>query len=190
MKNFIIESIDRCGKDTLISGILNRFGYKNVLHRSKPVLLEFYKEESKDKDPLFLYQQSCFAQDMALLKIIDSDANFSGIIYNRSWLGEQVYSSLYRGYDGSYVFELEKIAGLDTLEQTRLILLTEDFAASKHFYSDGNSFDDSKRKDEQKLFLDAFNRSIIRDKRMVIVTNHVTGGFRSKKDILDEVLNG
>ena len=48
----------------------------------------------------------------------DTDIN---LIFNRSHLGETVYSPLYRGYSGDYVFDIEKkICTIST--KTRVIL--------------------------------------------------------------------
>lgn len=187
IKNFIIESIDRCGKDTLINNLLHKFGHRFVFHRKKPELLQCYADQAKINgiDPLLLYQRECFANDMALLK--NSEYNTFGIFFNRSWLGESVYANLYRGYSGQYVFELEKIAGLETLKATRLILLTEDFSKSKHFIDDGLSLGSVEaREKEQNLFINAFNKSTILDKKMICVTDPATGQFKSQEEILRE----
>lgn len=185
--NFICEGLDRLGKDTLIDGILQKYGYHVVLHRSKPQILDFYELESlKIKhSPAFLYQRACFSSDMSLLKY--STLSNLKIIFNRSWIGEAVYSNMYRGYNGDYVFDLEKIAGVDTLNNTRLILLTEDFNNSNHFVDDGLSIDASQREVEQSMFIEAFHRSVIKDKRIICVTDS-TGTFRNKTDILEDAL--
>lgn len=184
--NYLIEGLDRLGKDTLIDGLLNRYGYYEVHHRKKPMSLSFYNNfATPSHSGLRLYQSSCFKHDMELLKA----SELCGIrnIYNRAWLGEAVYSNLYRGYDGNYVFELEHDFGIHTLKSTRLILLIEDFLSSKHFVDDGDSFDISKREIEQMLFIDAFNKSLIQDKRIVCVTDSKTGQFKNKDRILEEV---
>ncbi len=188
IKNFIIESIDRCGKDTLINNLLCEFGHKFVFHRKKPELLQYYIEQSKINgiNPLLLYQRACFANDMALLK--NTEYNKFGIIFNRSWLGESVYADMYRGYSGQYVFDLEKIAGLETLKDTRLILLWEDFKISKHFVDDGESLGTcNDREREQNLFLEGFKKSKIKDKKLICVTDK-DGSFRPKEDILREAI--
>lgn len=185
--NFLLEGLDRLGKDTLIDGILNTSGYYTLFHRGKPPVLDFYKQKSlkTGHDPKFWYQLECFTQDMALLKFAEtSNAN---LLFNRAWIGEAVYAELYRGYDGSYVFELEKIAGIDNLLSTRLILLTEDFSKSIHFVDDGLSFDVAKRDTEQQMFMEAFDKSIIKDKRIICVTGE-DGNFKPKEQILREAI--
>lgn len=188
--NFICEGLDRVGKDSLIEGIINSLGYYTVLHRSKPPSLKYYQALSinyPNNTPEFLYQQACFSQDMALLK--NAELSKLKLIFNRSWIGEAVWANMYRGYDGNYVFDLEKIAGVDLLNDTRLILLTENFTTAKHFVDDGESLGPiEKREEEQKRFLCAFEKSNIRDKKIICVTNS-SGEFRSKEEILMEALS-
>ena len=50
-----------------------------------------------------------------------------------------------------------------------------------------HEYDDKKREEEQELFLDAFELSIIPDKRIVWVTGP-DGHFRSKEEILEEAI--
>lgn len=191
--NFIYEGIDRLGKDSLIKNLINELGFYQVLHRTKPESLDYYLQEAKDNKlenlknaELFLYQRACFSQDMALLNI--AELSKLNIIFNRGWLGEAVYAPLYRGYSGEYVFELEKIAGIDKLSNTRLILLTEDFSKATHFLDDGNSLGTTeKRAEEQEMFLQAFNKSLLSDKKIICVTG-ADGTFRAKEDILKEAL--
>jgi len=190
---YLIEGLDRLGKDTLISGIQNKRGYHQVIHFSKPEIVEFYKPARTDLDAiavkremLYGYQRASFTNLFNLL----NTAPHAKLICNRAHLGEAVYSNLYRGYDGNYVFELEASAGVQDNTWTRLILLTEDFRVSEHFVDDGLSFDIAKREQEQELFLAAFEKSMICDKRIVCVTDRATGGFRRKEQILAEVLDG
>lgn len=191
---YAIEGLDRLGKSTLIEGILNRKGFHQVIPFGKPRLLEAYVniKRSVDAPPevlemsdrsfaLYMYQRHAFIESMIMTQ------SKPRIIFDRWHLGEAVYAPLYRDYSGDYVFELEK-KFLMFDATIRLILLTEDFETSKHFVSDGDSFDDSKRQEEQQLFLEAFRRSNILDKRKICVTDKSTGQFRPAKDILEEAL--
>lgn len=187
-----IEGIDSVGKDTLIEGIQQALGYYEVIHFSKPRRLKVY--ENVEIEPaiktclsaaclqLRVYQEECFRNSMVLAK------SGARLIFNRWHLGEVPYSSLYRGYPGDYVFDLEERFHLDSTGDIRLILLVEDFTVSRHFVSDGQSFDDGKRQEEQELFIKAWHRSIIRDKRIICVTDPDTGGFKPKERILEEAL--
>lgn len=174
---YLIEGLDRLGKDTLIKGIQNKRGVHQVLHYSKPERLDSYGGDLKT------YQERSFRNMFSIL----SCATYAHVICNRAHLGECVYSPLYRKYDGDYVFELERDYGMHESTNVRLILLTENFSVSKHFVDDGLSFDISKRAEEQAMFVQAFDKSHIRDKRVICVTAP-DGSFRPAGEILDEAL--
>lgn len=187
MNKYLIEGLDRLGKDTLIQGIMNLQGYHQVMHFSKPVVLECYTDKglAPTQAALREYQEQSFRTMFSILR----DAHYSKIICNRAHLGECVYSPLYRGYDGNYVFDLERQFHMDMVHQVRLILLVEDFETARHFVDDGESLGAiSNRETEQNLFLAAFAKSIIPNKRIVYVTDLATGGFKSKEQILAEAL--
>ena len=187
--NFICEGIDRLGKDELINGIMQKDGFYQVIHRSKPLMLEKYFQESAATgkiSPFYFYQAECFKQDMEMLR--ESEHSNFRIIFNRSWLGEAVYAPLYRGYSGDYVFDLEKEAEVKDFECTRLILLIEDFYLSSHFVDDSQSLGPiHARKQEQAKFIEAFVKSELRDKRIICVTD-ANGQFRPKAGILADAL--
>jgi thymidylate kinase len=181
---FLIEGLDRLGKDTLIQGILHRLGYHEVLHYRKPQALEFYRATTPAA-ALRSYQEASFRTMLCLLR----DAVAARIICNRAHIGECVYAPIYRGYEGEYVFDLEREFGACNLDCVRLILLTEDFESSAHFVDDGKSLGESnRRRDEQQLFLHAYNRSAFKDKRIICVTDRHTGAFRPASEILAEAL--
>lgn len=172
---FLIEGIDHLGKSTLIDGIQQKNGYHLVVHYQKPKRLEAYSGD------LERYQQDCFN---SMFKIITSGA---WVICDRAHLGECVYAPIYRHYPGDYVFNMEIGVNIQMRNDIKLILLTENFEKSKHFVDDGLSFDISKRKQEQELFIEAFNKSSIRNRKIICVTAD-DGQFRSKEDILKEAL--
>ena len=188
---YAIEGLDRLGKSTLIEGILQKLGYFQVIHFGKPERLDAYRgsiiPSEVDHDPnadpqLYNFQAVGFRNSM---KLSQSGAR---IILDRWHLGEAVYAPLYRKYNGDYVFDMEIRYKLDQTNMVRLILLTEDFDISRHFITDGDSFDDTKRQEEQRLFIEAFTKSNIRDKRAICVTDPHTGLFRSPESILKEAL--
>lgn len=185
---FAIEGLDRLGKSTLIEGIINTLGYYEVIHFSKPKKLAAYANTAPvagvppSSLQAFHYQQESFRNSMILAK------GGGRIIFDRWHLGEAVYSPMYRLYNGDYVFDFERAHNMDSSD-VRLILLTEDFGVSRHFVDDGQSLgtiDD--REEEQNRFIAAFNRSIIRDKRIISVTDPGLGGFKPKDWILAEAL--
>jgi hypothetical protein len=184
--NYIIEGLDRLGKSSLIEGIQHKEGFHTVIHYSKPKRLDSYvqikEEDGLEQSPEFLYQYDGF---VAMFELLGAGME-TPLIFDRAHLGECVYAPMYRGYDGSYVFGLEEIYGVEEDIDTRLILLVEDFSKSKHFVDDGLSLGSvEKRAQEQLLFIDAFNRSAFPDKKIICVTAE-DGSFRSKEDILAE----
>lgn len=187
---FGIEGLDRLGKSTLISNIRQRLGYYEVIHFSKPQKLDIYEKASwgyegvpRENTSSFIYQRESFVNSMLLAK------SGARIIFDRWHLGEAVYAPMYRGYDGDYVFQMEEQLDIDYASGIRLILLTEDFKIARHFVDDGQSLGAvEKREEEQERFIAAFERSLIRDKRIVCVTDPGLGGFKPQSWILEEAL--
>lgn len=192
ISNIIIEGIDRLGKDTLIKGLQDRYGYFQVLHYVKPLLLDTYVKEITDENyiseetkrkALKFYQKKSFRMMFNLLR----GYNFGiKIICNRAHLGEMVYAKRYRGYDGDYVFDIESQFNYydGPLENTLLVLLhTSSFA----FVSDdGLSMDVTKREEEQVDFINAFKRSIMPHKIMIDVHDG-NGNFVPASTVLNKV---
>ncbi len=185
---FAIEGLDRLGKSTLIEGIMNALGYYEVVHFSKPRKLDAYANTAQVQGvpaaslQVYHYQQESFRNSMIMAR------SGARIIFDRWHLGEAVYSPMYRFYSGDYVFDFERNHNMDSVD-VRLILLTEDFSVSRHFVDDGQSLGTvNDREEEQNRFITAFNRSIIRDKRIISVTDPGLGGFKPKDWILAEAL--
>lgn len=190
---YAVEGLDRLGKSTLIQGIMNKLGFYQAVHFSKPQRLDAYAGSVAEgfdgapvpanSAPLYHYQLECFRNSMLMA------SSGARLIFDRWHLGEAVYSPLYRGFSGDYVFDLEKTFNLDDRHSIRLILLVEDFSVSQHFQDDGLSLGSVKnRQKEQGLFVSAFSRSIIRDKRIICVTDPGTGKFRPKEWVLDKAI--
>lgn len=176
MAKIICEGLDRLGKTTLISGIINRLGYHEVIHFDKPKGLDVYSGS------LFKYQEESFKN---MFRLLSCSAD---VICDRSHIGEYVYSPLYRSYDGSYIYDLEDsfiASGSNFHLTTKLVLLTCENPQS-FGQDDGMSFDWSKRMSEQDAFIRAVERSRIRDKKIIRVDRD--GEFRPAREILDEVL--
>ncbi len=179
---FIIEGIDRLGKDTLITNIQKALGHHFVLHYSKPQKLPAYSND------LEKYQRESFHHGFALLNSIQYHAipntAPTPLIFNRFHLGEAVYADLYRGYNGKYVFDFEDLWAANRLTSAKLILLTtSDFS---FIQDDGESFDFSKKEQEQEIFKDAFARSSFQNKSIIDVA--ADGAYRDPFDILLEAL--
>lgn len=171
----LLEGIDRLGKTSISNEVINKLGYHTYIHMSKPVVLKRYKG-SAIGNPLKAYQRESFNN---MFKLLESNAN---IIFDRAHLGETVYSPGIRGYDGGYVWDMEK--KYDTSD-VRLVLLYADVDFDVE--DDGNSVQAfSLRPSEQEEFKRAFERSLIANKRMVKVNEG--DEFRPMKDILREVI--
>lgn len=195
--HWIVEGTDNLGKGLLIDGLLQNYGYHTYIHYEKPKLLHSYvyhgplTESINKTDALRKYQRDSFIQGFKLLE------SKIPTIFDRFHLGECVYADMYRGYSGNYVFtEIEdsyciqwpenpesKRMTPSITESTRMILLiTSDFS---FIQDDGLSIDVTKREQEQELFIQAFNRSMIPNKVIVDVHDGY-GRFKTPTEILIE----
>jgi thymidylate kinase len=191
MNAYLIEGLDRLGKSTLIESILQARGYHQIIHYSKPRVLEYhqprFEDEAKNKSyALREYQYHSFRTMMGLVRA--ADRGEAKLIMDRAHLGEYVYAPLYRNYDAGYIFDLETDFFVDKLVNTKLILLTENFEISKHFADDGESLGpESARAKEQEMFLAAFEKSRFSNKKIICVTGE-DGNFRPKEAIFFEAM--
>jgi len=148
-KFIIIEGTDNTGKDTqqnLIIEKLNNLIFHKVHYSSLPFKNDVDKHTSYSKQmytDMFRMMNECKYKDI-------------NIIFNRSHLGESVYSPLYRGYSGDYVFDIEKEYVNKLRENLYLITLTNDpqIIMSR---DDGKSFYGNE--EEVKAEVDGFNRA-------------------------------
>lgn len=187
--NIIIEGIDHLGKSTIIEHLQHALGYCQIFHYDKPKTLAAYKTRSGlSGNPTSAYQHASFNTMFQLMK--SSSLVTTPFIFDRAHLGESVYGPLYRGSDSRWIKDMERsyFVGNDELQKnTFLFLLTEDFARSKHFVDDGESFDISKRRLEQEMFIDTFTESSIMYRQTVCVTGP-DGNFKSIAEILREMV--
>ncbi|MAO20172.1 MAG: hypothetical protein CMJ25_05415 [Phycisphaerae bacterium] len=148
-KFIIIEGTDNTGKDTqqnLIIKKVNDLVFQKLHYSSLP-----FKD---DKEKHISYSQKLY-DDMFKLMIASKDKDIN-IIFNRSHLGESVYSPLYREYSGDYVFDIEKRYVKQLREELYLITLTNDpHTILKR--DDGLSFYGNE--EEVKAEIDGFNRA-------------------------------
>jgi thymidylate kinase len=174
---FVIEGLDRLGKGTLIENIQQECGFRMYYHYEKPKSLAFYKQF---KNNLETYQLASFEVGFQTL------ASCIPVIFDRFHLGETVYSPRYRNYSGDYVFDLEEKYGADEMTHVKMILLTT--SNFDFIVDDGLSFDFSKKGEEQKDFISAFNKSIFPNK-IIIDVHDGHGSFKDPKKILAEALH-
>ena len=172
----LLEGIDRLGKSSMAKEVQDKLGYHTYFHCSKPEKLAKYTG-SRIESPERRYQKETFHN---MFKILETDIN---VIFDRAHLGEVVYSPGIRGYDGDYVFNIEQKYNTDGV---RLVLLYADVDFTVK--DDGESLQSwLLRPSEQEEFKRAFNRSNIKDKRMIKVNNGQE--FRPIEDILKEVIS-
>lgn len=181
---FIIEGIDNTGKGNLLNEINNQIGFYQTIKFSGP------KKCSSLGDDLQKYQRASFTNAFSMIQtLLGPLSRTPRLIFDRFHLGELVYSPLYRGYSGDYVFDIEKQflknIGIVKLAEIRLVLLVA--TDPSKLPDDGKSFDVSKAGNEQSMFIDGFNRSIIKNKVIVNVQDE-NGNFRKSSDIFQEAV--
>lgn len=190
MKLIILEGGDRLGKSTLIKGLCEHFNYDNVTirHFGKP-------PKGLLPEEILKFQFKAFRKEMNLFyriytRSIDTYTYYPEImIWNRSHLGEYVYSQMFRGGKPETLKRmlLEYERGFIS-HNVYLITLT----ASPEFFhsreSDGHELSKTleQKTKELELFKEAHEFSIIRPKLLLKVDNN--GQFRTKEDILNEVI--
>lgn len=193
---FLIDGIDRLGKSSLIERIQEELGYHLVIHYDKPKALANFMVDAENmiggthvsdkavtNQALKMYQEEA---NRGMFELLKSNVP---IIFDRTHLGELVYAPLYRGYDGSYVFEMEK----DLIESKfftqasdiRLILLTS--SNTDMLKDDGKSFDPTKKKFEQDLFIEAFHKSKLTNK-VIVDVHDGAGGYKSFDQVFQAAL--
>ena len=148
-KFIIIEGTDNTGKDTqqnLIIEKINNLVFQKLHYSSLPF--------KRDKEKHISYSQKMY-DDMFKLMMVSKDQDIN-IIFNRSHLGETVYSPLYREYSGDYVFDIEKRYVNKLRQELYLITLTNDPHTILKT-DDGKSFYGNE--EEVKAEVDGFNRA-------------------------------
>lgn len=159
-KFIIIEGQDRCGKDTQISliqkhfknDIFHVFHYSKVPFNTKMEHISVNRRMYKD-----MFQ--------IMLENLGKDRNF---IFNRSHLGESVYSSRYRKYDGNYVFDIEKNYTY-VLEHNLIMIVLVNTPEILLDREDGLSLsmNIADVKYEREAFIQSYNKSSIRFKKLI-----------------------
>ena len=176
-KFIIIEGTDNVGKDTqqnLIIEQMNEYVFHKFHYSSLP-----FKD---DKEMHANYSKKMY-DDMfkVMMNCKDKDINF---IFNRSHLGETVYSPLYRGYSGDYVLDIEKKYTKVLREDLYLITLTNDpHTILKR--DDGKSFYGNE--EEVKAEVDGFRRA----HRLSTIKNklHVNVGTMSAIEVSNIIID-
>jgi hypothetical protein len=195
MKLLILEGGDALGKNSLIEGICKYFNYDNVCvrHFGKPPKRMTPKE-------VLDFQFKCFRNEAELFHDIKRRYEYSKyhyfeeiMIWNRSHLGEYVYSQMFRGGDSKELkdklLHFEKVH-LGIYDEIYLVTLTAEpeFFLSKE---DGNSFSQTleEKTKELELFKEIHEISLIKNK-LLLKVDFLSPNvhFRSKEEILNDVI--
>jgi thymidylate kinase len=168
-KFIIIEGTDNVGKDTQQDLIIKNMS-DHVFHKLHYSSLPF----KDDKDKHASYSKELYEimfQLMMKSKLGSNKGDLDiNLIFNRSHLGESVYSPLYRGYSGDYIFDIEKKYTKALREELYLITLVNDpHTILKR--DDGKSFygNEEEVKAEVDGFTRAHRKSTIKNKLLVNV---------------------
>ncbi len=170
-KFIIIEGTDNVGKDTQQNLIIERMN-NHVFHKLHYSSLPFRDDKNLHATYSKKMYDGMFKLMMKSKLAEQKDDEPINLIFNRSHLGETVYSPLYRGYSGDYVFDIEKKYTKALREDLYLITLTN----TPHNIlkrDDGKSF--YANEEEVKAEVDGFKRahklSTIKNKLHVDVGN-------------------
>jgi thymidylate kinase len=204
MKLIILEGGDRLGKSTLIKGLCEHFKYDNVTirHFGKP-------PEGMLPEDVLDFQFSAFHHELEIYLYMDLQGRSrykyypEKMIWNRSHLGEYVYSQMFR--KGNPKVLKGKLLDYErhfVNDNVYLITLTADPDFFNERKCDGHELSKTieQKTKELELFKEAHEFSVIPNKLLLKVDKEhgiPTGSgwimkgpnvFRTKEDILDEVL--
>jgi len=113
--------------------------------------------------------------DLITLNLVNSTRN---IILNRSHLGEYVYSPIYRGYEGKWIFDLEESflnSCYEHFKKIKLFVLYDSNNLQLNAREDGKSLsksDNQKMSFERERFIKAYEKSKIPCKRIFDISNY------------------
>lgn len=166
---YIFEGMDNCLKDTLIQL------FRAILSPQTQILK--YNSPPKGITNVELWQKAHFEDMFDLIKTnLENDTR--NLILNRAHLGEYVYSPIYRGYEGDWIFDLEKslLQCSDFCKSNiKLFVFYDSNNSNLHFREDGKSFSNNNNEnlDKERLkFLQAFEKSMIPNKRIFDLSDY------------------
>lgn len=161
--------MDNCLKDTFIQL------FRATLLPETQILK--YNSPPDGVSNVELWQKAHFEDMFDLIKTT-LDNGSRNLILNRAHLGEYVYSPIYRGYEGNWVFDLEKsfLNSSDFYQSNvKLFVFYDSNNSNLHFREDGKSFsnhNDENLDKERNRFLKAYEKSMITDKRLFDLSDY------------------
>ena len=108
---------------------------------------------------------------------------------NRAHLGEYVYSPIYRKYDGDWIFDLEKSFFNNSefyQSKIKLFVFYDSDNSNLHLREDGKSLSNKNEENldkERVRFLQAFEKSMITNKRMFDLSDYLDVSTSRKNQI-------
>ena len=163
----IIEGCDNTGKSTLINNLKNYYN-KITLHN-----LHYSNVKQENISEVIKYNKKLYNEMFELMTFALKNDK-TGLIFDRSHLGEIVYGNIYRGYSGDYVLDIEKKFNhiLDVFENLFLITLVDE-PENLISREDGLSFsvELDKKQRELELFDLAHTSSTIKNKLIINIKN-------------------
>jgi|688.fasta_scaffold558288_1 hypothetical protein len=154
MKLVIIEGLDRCGKDTLISNLSTKFPQVLMRHWSFP--------QGDSNDAKTQWQKDTFLNEMEKWDIVKNEEYNEPLIWNRSHIGEYVYGTIYRDSKPStWIPQMEKRYLTGNNVYLIFLYADADFLLKE---DDGQSY--SVNKDDKELEIKKFHEAI--DKSIII----------------------
>jgi thymidylate kinase len=166
---YIFEGMDNCLKDTLIQLFRSKLSPQTQILK--------YNSPPAGISDVELWQKAHF-EDMFELMKTNLNNSSRNLILNRAHLGEYVYSPIYRGYEGEWIFDLEKsFLHSSNLYQSsiKLFVFYDSDNSKLLFREDGNSFSNNNHENfdkERKRFIKAFEKSMILNKRMFDLSDY------------------
>lgn len=182
----IIEGCDNTGKSTLINNLKNYYN-KITLHN-----LHYSNVKQDNISEVIKYNKKLY-NEMFELMTFELKNDKTGLIFDRSHLGEIVYGNIYRGYSGDYVLDIEKKFNhiLDVFENLFLITLVDE-PENLISREDGLSFsvELDKKQRELELFDLAHTSSTIKNKLIINIKNKdAEAVFKEVTEFIDSKYN-
>lgn len=164
----IVEGPDNVGKTTLINNIKNHYNdyTLHTIHYSNV-------KQSSTEDTIRYTEKLHSEMFRMMLNAVPNDK--SGLIFDRSHLGEMVYGPIYRGYTGEYVIDIErKFKHILSIWDNLLLITLVDTPERLIERDDGLSFstDINKKIKEIKNFKNAHDKSMIKHKLLIDIKDH------------------
>ena len=162
----ILEGLDNVGKDTQIKKLTTYLVKKckqlvHVIHYS--AISGITPEESREYSEHLYYDMFDIMAETDFMKMGTS------LIFNRSHIGEHVYSPIYRNYSGEYVFDIEQKFINSSFWPKVYLVVFIDNPENLIKRDDGLSFSTKmeNKKLEIELFVDAYYKSHITHKCLI-----------------------